>query len=510
MQELITYYRPLLKGEKIEALFMFQAGTVWASWDSVYRSCMEDNRFDVRLVFVNEVTVEKSHMAGAEVFLNQKGLKYEMYEDINFTEYCPHIVFIQFPYDAAFHIPDTLSIQFKRRGSRVVYIPYGIEISDTQIAIKDHFHSFVVENAWRIYTSSEGLKREYDEYCHNRNAVRVTGSPKFDAIKDRDLFPLNNDIIVKSNNRKIVVWKVHFPKKICENGEIYQITPSVQEYIDFANKIDQYKDIFFVFMAHPKMLRGVVASDTQGDDMLMKQVEKLLTIVSNKENVYVDSADDYRNSFYHADAIIMDRSGVMIEAAMLDIPVLFMRNLDYSEKMTPPVDDVVSSFEQGFSSVDIENFIESIQNGEDKNRQIRNKSVNSNFPFTDGKCGERIKDDILNGLKEFIEVPRIVIYGTGAICKYYMKEQNWKTSEDFDIIAIADTDKSKWGSDFFGKKIISPKEIKMLQYDAVVIMTEPHYFEIKKSLVYELFLDERKIWRVDDFVFEIGMRRKSC
>ena len=47
MQELITKYRPWKDGEKIEALFMFQAGTVWASLDTVYHSCLADDRFEL-------------------------------------------------------------------------------------------------------------------------------------------------------------------------------------------------------------------------------------------------------------------------------------------------------------------------------------------------------------------------------------------------------------------------------------------------------------------------------
>lgn len=503
MQELMANYRPLFPGEKIEALFMFQAGTVWASWDSVYKSCKDDDRFDVRLVFITEMTVETSHMAGAEGFLKEKGIEYELYENIDFTTYCPHVVFIQFPYDAAFHTPDTLSLQFRKRGSRVVYIPYGIEISDTQISIKDHFYSFVVENAWRVYTSSEGLKAEYDKYCHNRKAIRVTGSPKFDVIKNKEELPISKVIVKKANNRKIVVWKMHFPKKICENGKIYQITPYIKEYIDFAKKIDDYEDLFFVVMAHPKMLRGVVASDTQGDDMLMQQVRELLTIVADKENVYIDSADDYRNTLYHADAIIMDRSAVMIEAAMLNVPVLFMKNKDYSEKMTIPVDAVVQSFEQGNLCMDMERFISGIRSNIDKNSQVRNVAVKNNFPFMDGKCGDRIKEDIIIGINEPVAVPKVVLYGIGEICKYYMKEQKWGLNDEFNVIAVADSDENKWGGEFYGKKIIAPKDLKGLDYDAIVIMTEPHFFEIKKSLVYDLLLDERQIWRIDDFVVEI-------
>lgn len=503
MQELLAKYRPLIEGELIEVLFMFQAGTVWASLDSVYKSCIEDKRFDVKIALVRELTVEKSHMAGAEEFLIENGIKYVNYEDLDFVTYCPHIVFIQFPYDAAFHTPKTLSIQFKIRGSRVIYVPYGIEISDTQIAIKDHFHSFVVENAWRIYTSSDGLKEEYNKYCHNRQAVRVTGSPKFDAINRKELLPLHKDIISQAAGRKVVVWKMHFPKKIQENGKIYQITPYMQEYINFAKTIDEYDDLLFVVMAHPKMLRGVVASDIQGDDMLMEQVQELLSIVSLKDNVYIDSADDYRNSFYHADAIIMDRSAVMVEASMLGIPVLFMKNEDYSEKMTVPVHNIVQSFEQGTSCEDMKAFILDMQKGVDRMKNERAIAVMKNFPYVDGNCGKRIKEDIIQGLTELSEVPKIILYGTGEICKYYMETQKWGDSNKFNVIAVADSDKAKWGSKFYGKEIISPMDLKLMEYDAIIITTEPHFFEIKKSLVYELYLDERKIWRIDDFVVEM-------
>lgn len=69
MQELVTKYRLWLESEKIEALFMFQAGMVWASLDTVYQSCLADERIAVRLALITEVTVETSHMAGLGRFL---------------------------------------------------------------------------------------------------------------------------------------------------------------------------------------------------------------------------------------------------------------------------------------------------------------------------------------------------------------------------------------------------------------------------------------------------------
>lgn len=503
MQELITHYRKYVEGEKIQLLFMFQAGTVWASLDSVYRYCVQDERFEVCLTLIEETTVETAHMKGARRFLEDNRLAFCKYEDLDFEKYCPHVVFIQFPYDAAMHTPETLSIQFVRRGTRVVYVPYGIEISDTEIARKDHFYSFVVRNAWRIYTSCAGIKEEYDKYCPNRNAVRVYGSPKFDAICNKDELPIKREITELAGERKIVVWKMHFPKKVKENGEIYQITPYVKEYIEFAHKIGNYKELFFVILAHPKMLKGVVASDIQGDESLMRQVKKLISILSEKTNVYIDTDDEYRRSLYHADAIIMDRSAVMIEAAMLGIPVLLMKNSDYSEQMVPPVENVISSFCQGSNCGDMELFLENYREGKDPFAQKREEVIHNNFPFCDGNCGRRIAEDIVEGLKTEDHIPQVILYGLGEICNYYIEKQGWNHDVRFQVLAFADSDSRKWGLSYCNRQVVSPGEIKDLNFDAIIIMTEAHYLEIKKHLVYENHIEEEKVWRLDDFVVEL-------
>lgn len=505
MQVLQDKYRPYLDGEKIEALFMFQAGTVWASMDSVYRNCISDERFDVKLALIVETTVESSHMIGAREYLEKEKINYCMYEELDFNSYCPHIVFIQFPYDAACHTPETLSLQFKRRGSRVIYIPYGIEISDTKLARKDHFSSFVVENAWRVYTCCEGIKEEYEKYCRNREAVRVCGSPKFDGVANKHLFSIENSLLEKINGRKIIVWKIHFPKKINENGCIKQITPDIQEYIKFAKELDNYKDLFFIVLAHPKMLKGVVASDVQGDDSLMKQVNELIEILESKENAAIDASDEYRNSLYNADAIIMDRSGVLVEAAMLDVPILFMTNKKYTEKMTVPVQNIVDSFIQGTTYKNMMDFISDFQNSLDVMAVKRRDSLKSNFPLADGDCGKRIKIDIIESLHEKTEKPWVVLYGTGEICRYYMEKQKWGENSKFNLVAVADSNRAKWGTVYYGIPIVSAEKLKQIAFDAIVITTEPHYFEIKKSLVYEYYLDERKIWRLDEFIVQLDL-----
>ena len=418
------------------------------------------------------------------------------------------LVFIQFPYDAAFHTPDMLSFGFKVRGTRVIYIPYGFEISDTPIARKDHFNSRVVENSWRIYVSSEGIKEEYDKYCRNRDAVRVTGSPKFDSIKNKENFPLPIEITERAKGRPIIVWKMHFPKVNRINGKNCMITPYIREYVEFSKRVDAYDDYYFVVLPHPKMLGKLVSSDLQGEDQLIEESRELLSLLSLKENIYIDRSVDYRNSLFNASAIILDRSGVMIEAAMLDVPLLLMDNADYKEPFVTPVKDVMDTVKRGSTCSDICFFLDSLK---DKTAQHNNDTktmLKKWFPYDDGLCYKRIIEDIYNSMIGCYEnmLPRVVLYGTGEIADYYMKSQNWIKPESFEIVAVVDSNNTRWGDSFYHYKIQSPNEIRKLVFDYVVVMTEVHFYEIQRCLVNDCFISDKRILRLDEFVFMMGLK----
>ncbi len=498
-----TMYRKTKENEKIEVAFLYQAGTVWPSWESVYEACVEDERLSVRLILISDTTVEVSHSVGAEDYLIRKHIEFEKLDTVDFDTYRPHVVFVQFPHDAAFHTPEMLSLQFVRRGIRVVYIPYGMEISDNEIARKDHFNNRVVENAWRVYTSCDGLHQEYKKYCRNRQAVRVCGSPRFDSIVHRDRFLLDEGLKKRIGNRKVVLWKMHFPKKVKEAGSICMLTPSLQEYMDFAEKLSSYNDLFFIVLPHPKMVGKMVASDIQGDGELVNYSRRLIATVKDKDNTYVDTDTDYRNSLFNADAIIIDRSAIMVEAAMSDVPVLFMRNAEYEEPFTVPVRELINTCEMGETCADMCGFLDRLMNGKPYTRDKRELVISELFPFMDGNCGKRIAEDIIQSIKEEStkrEELKVVLYGTGEIASYYMREQHWDNPEGFQIVGIVDSDACKHGSVFYGYKVASPEIVIDLDFDYIIVMTDTHFYDIQKKLVYDLFIDDHKVLRLDEFV----------
>lgn len=376
-------------------MFLYQVASFWTSWETLYEEMEKDERFDVRLVCLDETAKEEFQMQTAKTFLNDKNLSYQLFEDFEIEEFRPHVLLIQTPYDAGHRKKEHWSAVFKAKGYRIVYIPYGIEISDTKDSHFMHFMQHVVVNAWRIYTFSKLMQRDYRKFCQNREAVRAVGLPRFDALYHKERFVLEDDLKEKISGRKIILWKVHFPKIIYENDTKIFVTPDINNYIRFAEEISDYaKQYFFIFMPHPRFLAPTK------DENLQEQASKLLEILEEKENVYIDTKDDYRFSLMNADYIIIDRSAIMVEAAAVQVPVLFMYNPEYYEPVTHAIQALIDSYYKGSSYDDMIDYMKMIQKEEDPKKQERIRAFEHDIPYFDGKCSERIKEDIVESLKE--------------------------------------------------------------------------------------------------------------
>lgn len=128
--------------------------------------------------------------------------------------------------------------------------------------------------------------------------------------------------------------------------------------------------------------------------------------------------------------------------------MLLMKNQDYSESMTVPVENVVSTFLQGSACADMMSFVEAVRRNEDVNASARRKAIADNMPYNDGLCGEQIKNDIIENLREKPSLLRVVLYGTGEICRYYLNGQQWNQTTRFHLLALADSNADKWGEGF--------------------------------------------------------------
>lgn len=384
---------PYCSGEKIRLVFLFQIASFWPSMESLYWACKEDARFEPLIVCYDEDIDPTIKTDTARTYLIENGYDFIGWEEFLLDEFQPHAVLLQTPYDYNNRRDRFKSLTLTRKGYRVIYIPYGIEIVDTEHAREAHFEQDVSKYAWRIYVLSEGIRNEYIHYSDNAIAVKAFGLPKFDALYHKDNLSLNPMVHEAAHGRKIVLWKVHFPKVIPEDGQFVLVTPEITEYIQFAKMIDTFHDFFFIFMPHPRF------QEFNEDPEVQQQIMDLMEIISEKKNVYIDDHDDYRPSLVNADYIIVDRSAVMIEAAVTGAPILYMTNDNFTEPTTRALLPLVDSYYHGTKCDDMLNFLEMCMEGNDPAKAMRDAAFKECIPFFDGKCGDRIKEDIVQSLQ---------------------------------------------------------------------------------------------------------------
>lgn len=487
-------YNQQVPGEKLRVAFMYQVASYWPTIESFYHACLADKDVDVQIFYINDMSVEQAQVKDSGRFLEERGIPYSIYSETGLKEYKPHVALYQPPYDVAYRNPSALSLHLMNLGVRIVYIPYGIEIADTEDARYNHFFTYVIKNSWRIYTFSEIMQKDYLQYCPNRHAVRALGVPKLDSAFHKDI-PADNDILRRADGRRIILWKMHFPKLIYEGMERRQVTPDLSEYLKFAKHIEKYQDLFFVVMPHPMFFSQTI------DQGLFKCAQRLFEELETKDNVYFEKGADYRPALYSADGIIIDRSALMVESGLCGVPVLYMKNKSYEEPLTQAVKPLVDSYEQGTDAKDMLAFVERFcRNGLREAAERIADTRKQVVPFVDGKCGERILEDIKNGVSETENrTLGIIFFGAGFICRHYIERLKIMDNPAFHVIGLSDNDPAKWGTVQAGVPVLPPKQLKTVEFDILVITSEQYYMPIKKKLVYELFLEEEKIVRLDVF-----------
>jgi len=381
--------RPYVQGEKIVIVFIFQAASFWPSWESVWNACVADPRFEPIMLVCDESIKEKTQFKTAQKFLRDRKIPFKHVNDVNLSDIRPHIVVIHTPYDG--HRPRGLhGKRLSSLGYRTVYIPYGIEISDIDKARSDHFECSVTTTAWRIYTFSEQIIPYYKILSPTGGEmVRAFGHPKFDMLSKTHFPALPGDLRARANGRKILLWKIHFPKEV--DGQM--ITPPLEMYEAFLERLGGYKDIFCIFMPHPKFYPEFAKF---GD------AERFRQKVESVENVVHFEDDDYRPVLMNCDYYILDRSALMIEAGVTEKPICYVKTA-MPERMTIPVQEIVDSYYQATTLRDLVRFIdEVVVPDNDPKKQDRTAAFRSVIPDNGGTAGELIKKDMAESLEREI------------------------------------------------------------------------------------------------------------
>ncbi len=158
---------PVLPGEKIRIHFLHVSAGLWPVWDSLYQSCMADERLEVKVIFLD---TGKSPLAKTfppdAVFLREKNISYTPYENYDPYAECPHILVYQSHLDSLYlHFAKLKANFIKKHGTRPVCLcgpEYDIREPDaSKILYQQYAHMF----SWRIVAASQEIKEDFYRSC---------------------------------------------------------------------------------------------------------------------------------------------------------------------------------------------------------------------------------------------------------------------------------------------------------------------------------------------------------
>ncbi len=114
---------PYENGEKVRVMFLFQAASLWLSWESFYEACMADSRINVQYCILDELYGDITQMLTAKEFLDEKELDYKVYSDKLFSRFNHHVLVMLTPYDYGHRRLHVRSATFRNKGTRIVLFP---------------------------------------------------------------------------------------------------------------------------------------------------------------------------------------------------------------------------------------------------------------------------------------------------------------------------------------------------------------------------------------------------
>ena len=167
---------------KYRIVFFAELGQKWDSMSSVYDAFRKREDCEVSVVITpifREVTVNgtKQKKVIYEDYLTPMGIPNIPFQFYDLSKERPDMAFISNPYESA------TSKQFWPENiakyTRLVYLPYFIEMVVSKASIRAHCLMPVAIHAWRIIAQSKALKYMHQKYApkHGDNVI-VTGLPK--------------------------------------------------------------------------------------------------------------------------------------------------------------------------------------------------------------------------------------------------------------------------------------------------------------------------------------------
>ena len=372
---------------KLRLVFLCQLPQLWGCFQSVYEAAAKDPDVEAYILAVPEEWGKKEINQEAYEYMKQSGypvLKgYEENTDsfYDLEKLQPDYVFLPRPYDH--YLPTIYQSESLSKYTKVCYVCYGYT-SEGQYMLKTAFSKYFITNCYMVFAEN----RSVEQYCKkclpisSRLGIRKiikTPFPRFDLLKQFE-------------GKEGAIWQI--PRSQSEKRIIWTPRWTLDEKLGGTNFFS-YKDFFFAYAKkHPQQEIAIrphplaFENFVKAGKMTREEVEQYKKTCSQTENVQLDQNKEYLDSFASADILVSDMSGVVVDFAVTEKPVIFC---SYREEFNEANKALM---EEAYYVVkdqkELEEVLELLCRGEDPKREQRKRVVKEVLGICDGRNGERI------------------------------------------------------------------------------------------------------------------------
>jgi SAM-dependent methyltransferase len=390
-REKFSSFTPLEENEVVRIAFLIQDLSIWPSLRSVWVAASKDPRFVSKVVltpFIHPFSSEAIKYDDLKNGFLDEGVSFCAFESFDLAAFSPHVTFLQNPYEDT--RPEALRIEaLKKAGTRIAYIPYGLEMGGGAWNISVQFNSYLHRSAWMIFARSERHKKMFGKYCSVGNDhVVVSGHPKFDMNPVDSAKSPPNELTRKIAERKVILWTPHFAVGDPPTWSTFRIYGET-----ILDEIQRRQDLFLLIRPHPLFFQAMLQHgiwDKTGE-------ERFRAIVLEGGNLALDEKPDYRLAFSISDALMADVGSFLLEYLPTGKPILY---LHHPEGIGMNEDEeLVSYLYTAWNPSDIAEFMDMVGRGEDGKREGRELAVKSFLHGINSNVGEQICHHIYSSLR---------------------------------------------------------------------------------------------------------------
>lgn len=382
---------------KLNVVFMPYNATMWNSLESIWKQSKNDENCICHVVPIPYYKLIENIDGKTECVFNYEGDKLPeyvpitKYKDFNLEKIKPDIIYIHNQYDDCNNATrvdsNYFSYNLKKHTDMLVYVTYGI-LGTYPIGFYNNFYSFIAtRNFDKVIVQSPAFEYIAEFNGVDKNKILALGSPKFDAVVESlNNRNINQKFDYKLKNKTVFLWTTNLMKII--NGR-HKVLDEIES---LFNLIENSSEYGLIYRPHPLELEYVKSKAPE----CFERYNQMLKSIESKHSIVLDNTSSYYDAFNLSDALITDRSSVLIEYIKTGKPVLIYDIDMKKEYYNPIVFDIFANYIVGEDGMNIEKFINLVRSKKDIRRDERLNALKNVIVNADGSCGEKIHNAILN------------------------------------------------------------------------------------------------------------------